>query len=110
MAIEIRSVPVLGEIMLLVVAIHAGATHRLSIAAVIAAVAAIVGDNLGYPLGRLGGERLPRRVDPVLHLTESRRAIARYLSQRHGGKAVFFDRFVAILRIFAAFLAGTSRT
>ncbi|HWE63649.1 MAG TPA: DedA family protein [Chloroflexota bacterium] len=109
-AIESMGVPVPGETMLLVAAVYAGATHQLSIVAVIAtaSVAAIVGDNLGYLLGRLGGERLLRRVGPALHLTEGRLAIARYLFQKHGGKAVFFGRFVAILRVFAAFLAGTA--
>ncbi len=110
-AVESIGVPVPGETMLLVAAVYAGATHHLSIAVVIAAAAvtAIVGDNLGYLIGRLGGERLLRRVGPALHLTAGRLAVARYLSQRHGGKAVFFGRFVAILRIFAAFLAGTTR-
>jgi membrane protein DedA with SNARE-associated domain len=110
-AIESMGVPVPGETMLLVAAVYAGATHHLSIALVIvaAAVAAILGDNLGYLLGRLGGDRLLRRVGPTLHLTEGRLTVARYLFQRHGGKAVFFGRFVAILRVFAAFLAGTAR-
>jgi membrane protein DedA with SNARE-associated domain len=110
-AIESMGVPLPGETMLLVAAVYAGATHQLSIVAVIAtaAIAAIVGDNLGYLIGRLGGERLLRRVGPVLHVTEGRLAIARYLFRRHGGKAVFFGRFVAILRVFAAFLAGMSR-
>ena len=110
-AIESMGVPVPGETMLLVAAVYAGATHQLSIAVVIAAaaVAAIVGDNLGYLIGRLGGERLLRRVGPVLHLTAGRLTMGRYLFQRHGGKAVFFGRFVAVLRVFAAFLAGTTR-
>jgi len=110
-SIESMGVPVPGETMLLVAAVYAGATHQLSIAVVIAAaaVAAIVGDNLGYLIGRLGGERLLRRVGPVLHLTAGRLTMGRYLFQRHGGKAVFFGRFVAVLRVFAAFLAGTTR-
>jgi len=110
-SIESMGVPVPGETMLLVAAVYAGATHQLSIAVVIAAaaVAAIVGENLGYLIGRLGGERLLRRVGPVLHLTAGRLTMGRYLFQRHGGKAVFFGRFVAVLRVFAAFLAGTTR-
>ena len=110
-AIESMGVPVPGETMLLVAAVYAGATHQLSIVAVIAAAvaAAIAGDNMGYLFGRLGGERLLRRVGPVLHLTEGRLAMARYLFRRHGAKTVFFGRFVAILRVFAAFLAGTTR-
>jgi len=106
-AIESMGVPVPGETMLLVAAVYAGATHHLSIAVVI--VAAAAGAILGYLLGRLGGDRLLRRVGPVLRLTEGRLTVGRYLFQRHGGKAVFFGRFVAILRVFAAFLAGTTR-
>lgn len=110
-ALESTGIPVPGETMLLAAAVYAGATHQLSIVLVIvvAAVAAIAGDNLGYLLGRLGGERLLRRVGPALRLTEKRLTIARYLFQLHGAKAVFFGRFVAILRVFAAFLAGTTR-
>ena len=107
-AIESMGIPVPGETMLLIAAVYAGATHHLSIAAVIAAAAvgAIIGDNLGFLIGRLGGERLLRRVGPALHLTAGRLILMRYLFQRHGGKAVFFGRFVTVLRIFAAFLAG----
>ncbi len=110
-AMESAGIPVPGETMLLAAAVYAGATHQLSIVLVIvvAAAAAIAGDNLGYLLGRLGGERLLHRVGPALRLTEKRLTIARYLFQRHGSKAVFFGRFVAILRVFAAFLAGTTR-
>ncbi len=110
-SIESMGVPVPGETMLLVAAVYAGATHQLSIAVVIAAaaVAAIVGDNLGYLIGRLGGDHLLRRISPALHLTAGRLTMGRYLFQRHGGKAVFFGRFVAVLRVFAAFLAGTTR-
>ncbi len=110
-AMESMGLPVPGETMLLVAAVYAGVTHQLSIVVVItaAAAAAIMGDNLGYLLGRVGGEHLLRRVGPVLRLTERRLTIARYLFGRHGGKVVFFGRFVAILRTFAAFLAGTTR-
>jgi len=109
-SIESMGVPVPGETMLLVAAVYAGATHQLSIALVIAAAAAgaVAGDNLGYLIGRQGGERLLRRVGPALRLTAGRLTLVRYLFRRHGGKAVFFGRFVAVLRVFAAFLAGVA--
>ncbi len=109
-AIESMGVPVPGETILLVAAVYAGATHQLSIALVIAAAAAgaVAGDNLGYLIGRQGGERLLRRVGPALRLTGGRLTLVRYLFRRHGGKAVFFGRFVAVLRVFAAFLAGVA--
>ena len=75
-AIESMGVPVPGETMLLVAAVYAGATHQLSIALVIiaAAAAAIAGDNLGYLIGRLGGEPLLRRIGPFLRLTKGRKS------------------------------------
>jgi len=45
----------------------------------------------------------------LVHLDERRLKVGIYLFRRHGGKVVFFGRFVAVLRAWAAFLAGTSR-
>lgn len=110
-AVESAGVPVPGETMLLAAAVYGGATHQLHVALVIAAAAggAIVGDNLGYLLGRVGGDRLLRRYGHYVRLDERRLKIGRYLFLRYGGPAVFFGRFVAILRMWAAFLAGAHR-
>ena len=110
-AIESTGIPFPGETMLLVAAIYAGTTHRLSIALVIAAAAsgAILGDNLGFWIGREGGYRLLRRYGRYIRLEERRLKLGQYLFMRHGGKVVFFGRFVAVLRAWAAFLAGTNR-
>jgi membrane protein DedA with SNARE-associated domain len=110
-AIESTGIPFPGETMLLVAAIYAGTTHHLSIYWVIAAAAigAIVGDNLGYWVGREGGYRLLRRYGPYIRLDERKLKLGLYLFRRHGGKVVFFGRFVAVLRAWAAFLAGTNR-
>src|SRR5437763_12273656 len=71
-AIESTGIPFPGETMLLVAAIYAGTTHRLAIPLVIAAAAsgAILGDNLGYWVGREGGYRLLRRYGHYLRLDE----------------------------------------
>src|SRR5216683_937487 len=53
--------------------------------------------------------RLLRRYGRYLHLNESRLKVGLYLFRKHGGKVVFFGRFVAVLRAWAAFLAGTNR-
>lgn len=108
---ESVGIPLPGETTLLLAAIYAGATHRLSIAGVIAAAAlgAIIGDNVGYVLGRVGGYRLLRRYGRYVRFDEHRVKIGRYLFDRHGGKVVFFGRFVSILRTYAAFLAGTMK-
>src|ERR1700730_8890822 len=110
-AIESTGIPFPGETMLLVAAIYAGTTHRLAIQLVIAAAGsgAILGDNLGFWVGREGGYRLLRCYGRYVHLDERKIKLGQYLFRKHGGKAVFFGRFIAVLRSWAAFLAGTSR-
>ncbi len=110
-AIESTGIPFPGETMLLAAAIYAGTTHHLQIVFVIvaAAIGAILGDNLGFWVGREGGYRLLRRFGHVIRLDERKLKLGQYLFLRHGGKVVFFGRFVAVLRAWAAFLAGTNR-
>jgi membrane protein DedA with SNARE-associated domain len=109
-AIESAGIPFPGETMLLVAAIYAGTTHRLAIQLVIAAAAggAILGDNLGYWVGREGGYHLLRRYGRYIRLDERKVKLGQYLFRKHGGKVVFFGRFIAVLRTWAAFLAGTN--
>ena len=108
--IESIGIPFPGDTMLVTAAIYAGTTHRLSIIAVIAAAAAgaIIGDNIGYAIGRAGGYRLLRRHGKYIRLEEPRLKLGQYLFRKHGPKVVFFGRFVSILRTFAAFLAGVN--
>ena len=110
-SIESIGIPFPGETMLLVAAIFAGTTHQLFIPFVIAAAAAgaIIGDNIGFFVGREGGYRLLRRYGRYIRLNERKLKLGQYLFKRHGGKVVFFGRFVAVLRALAAFLAGTNR-
>src|SRR5438270_9455762 len=109
-ALESAGIPLPCETMLLVAAIYAGTTHRLSLPLVIAAASgAILGDNLGYWVGREGGYRWLRRYGHYLHLDERKVKLGQYLFRKHGGKVVFFGRFIAVLRAWAAFLAGTNR-
>jgi membrane protein DedA with SNARE-associated domain len=109
--LESIGIPLPGESTLIAAALYAGATHHLNIVAVaaVAAAAAIAGDNLGYLLGRTGGQRLVQRFGRYVHLTEPRMAVGRYLFRRRGGNVVLFGRFVALLRTCAAFLAGMNR-
>ncbi|MGZ3584930.1 MAG: DedA family protein [Ktedonobacterales bacterium] len=110
-AIESTGIPFPGETVLLAAAIYAGTTHQLKISLVIAAatVGAILGDNIGYWIGREGGYRLLRRYGHYIRLDERKLKLGQYLFLRHGGKVVFFGRFVAVLRTWAAFLAGVNR-
>lgn len=109
--IESAGIPFPGETMLLIAAIAAGMTHQLAIAWVIAAAAtgAILGDNLGFWIGRTAGYQLLRRYGRYILLNERQLKLGHYLFLKHGGKVVFFGRFVAVLRAWAAFLAGTNR-
>ena len=109
--VESIGVPVPGETMLVTAAIYAGTTGRLSIFWVIVAssAGAIVGDNIGYGIGRTGGYRLVKRYGRYIRLEEDRLRLGQYLFDKHGSKVVFFGRFVSVLRIFAAFLAGVNQ-
>jgi membrane protein DedA with SNARE-associated domain len=107
-ALESMGIPVPGETVLVTAAIFAGTTHRLSIGIVIgaAAVGAIVGDNIGYALGRRFGYRLLVRYGPAVRIEAGSIKIGRLLFARHGGSVVFFGRFIAVLRTLSALLAG----
>jgi len=109
-ALESAGVPMPGETALVSAAIFAG-QGVLDIRALIAcaATAAILGDNAGYWAGREFGFPLVLKYGHLVRLDEGRLKLGQYLFLRHGGKIVFFGRFVAVLRAFAAFLAGVNR-
>ncbi len=109
--LESMGIPVPGETALVTAALYAGSTHLINITSVVlvAAAAAIIGDNIGYLVGRSIRIRLVARYRGRIGLSESRLKVGQYLFLRHGGKIVFFGRFVAFLRAFAAFLAGINR-
>jgi undecaprenyl-diphosphatase len=107
--VESLGIPLPGETALVTAAAFAALGH-LSISAVIATAvaAAIIGDNGGYWIGREGGLALVRRYGRVLHLNESHLARAHTFFERHGPKTVFIGRFIALLRTWAAVLAGAA--
>ena len=107
-ALEGMGIPLPGETALILAAVYAERTHQLHIAFVIAAagVGAIIGDNIGYWIGREVGYRLVLRFGRYVGLNEKRIKLGQYLFQRHGGKVVFVARFVAVLRTIAPLLAG----
>jgi membrane protein DedA with SNARE-associated domain len=109
--IESLGIPFPGETMLIAAALYAGVTHNLDIYLIwaVAAAGAILGDNIGYGIGRLGGYRLLRRYGPKLRIDEPKLKVGHMVFERHGGKVVFFGRFVSVLRTYAAFLAGVNR-
>jgi membrane protein DedA with SNARE-associated domain len=109
--LESLGVPLPGETILIAAGTYAGHTHHLSVwwIFVMAVLGAIVGDNVGFWIGVKGGYRLLRRYGHYVHIDESKIKVGRYIFDRHGGKVVFFGRFVSVLRTYAAFLAGTNR-
>ena len=108
-AVESAGLPLPGETALVASGVLAS-QGKLSIEAVIpvAAAAAIVGDNCGYWLGREGGRPLLERWSIVSRHAQKVLPRAERLFAKHGGKTVFFGRFIAVLRITAAWMAGIS--
>jgi membrane protein DedA with SNARE-associated domain len=109
--IESLGIPLPGLTTLIIAGAYAGKTHHLNpwLIFLAAALAAILGSMIGYWIGEKGGYPLARRYGPKIRLDERKLKVARYLFDRHGSKVVFFGRFVAILRTYAAFLAGASK-
>ena len=105
--LESVGLPLPGEATLIAAAVYAGTTKQLNIWLVIASASAgaILGDNVGFWLGRELGFRLLVRYGSY----EGRIKVGQYLFQLHGGKIVFFGRFFAVLRIWAAVLAGVNQ-
>jgi membrane protein DedA with SNARE-associated domain len=109
-AIESTGIPFPGETTLVAAAVYASTQHTLSITLVIVAAAAgaILGDNAGYTIGRYGGYPLLRRLVRLLHIGEDKLLYTQRYFEKHGDKTVFFGRFLAVLRAWAAFLAGAN--
>ena len=108
-AIESAGIPVPGETGLATAAFLAHQGHYSIVwVIVVAAAAAIVGDNIGYWLGRVGGRRLLERWRVTRRYAEKALPPAERFFRKHGAKAVFFGRFIAILRVTAAWMAGIS--
>jgi membrane protein DedA with SNARE-associated domain len=110
-ALESAGVPLPGETILVAAAVLAGHSHEGSIVQIIAlaAAGAIIGDNIGFWVGREYGLKLLLRHGGRIGLDEDRLRLGQYLFLRHGGAIVFFGRFVAVLRAFAAVLAGANK-
>ena len=108
--LESFGIPLPGETALIFFGVLAS-KGDYSITSVIAAAAAaaIIGDNLGYwVIGRLGGRALFRRNRWLKRWADSILPRAERVMHRHGGKTVFFGRFVSILRYTVAWVAGLS--
>jgi len=107
-AIESFGIPVPGETALIAVGVLASQGHYSIVTVIaLAAAAAIIGDNLGFWLiGRRGGRALIARFGWVERHTQHVLPRAEALIDRYGGRAVFFGRFVSVLRETIAWIAG----
>ena len=98
--------------MLILASISPGPSIDLNIISVVltaAGTAAVIGQMIGYVVGREFGYWLLLRYGPYVRITESRIKLGEYLFLRHGGKIVFIARFVPFLRAIAGILAGANR-
>lgn len=109
--IESSGIPFPGETMLLLASFSAATiVPQLHIGLIIAfaALGAIIGDNIGYYIGRTGGRALVERYGRYVFLKPQHLKRAEQFFEKHGNKTVFFGRFTAVLRAWAAFLAGVN--
>lgn len=107
--IEDFGVPVPGETALILGAVYAG-TGQLSIVlvALLGFCGAVLGDNIGFALGHVGGRPLVERYGRYVLLTPDRLDKATSFFDRHGGKVVMIARFVEGLRQANGITAGTA--
>ena len=109
--LESFGIPLPGETALVAFGVLAAqGNYGIEWVIVVAAAGAIIGDNLGYWLiGRLGGRALFERWGWLRRYSERVLPAAERIMDKHGGKTVFFGRFIAILRFTAAWVAGLGR-
>jgi membrane protein DedA with SNARE-associated domain len=106
-ALETSGLPLPGETALVAAAVLASQGHfSIVTVIVVAAVAAIIGDNVGYWLGRKLGRGFLQRYEVVRRFSERVLPPAERFFQRHGGKSIFLARWFSGFRIAGAWIAG----
>ncbi|MEP6787050.1 MAG: DedA family protein [Acidobacteriota bacterium] len=107
--LENAGLPVPGETILLVAG-YFSSTGEFSITLVmlIAAVGAVIGDNIGFAIGHHYGRGFILKVGRFVFLTPKRFEYMENYFKSHGNKTIFVARFITGLRVFAALLAGAS--
>src|ERR687889_975514 len=109
-AVESMGVPLPGETVLICAGIVAQRGHLgLGYVILFGILAAVVGDQIGYWIGREGGRPFILRYGRYVFITPQRLGRAEAFFARHGGGAVFMARFFSGLRVFGALVAGMSR-
>ena len=105
---ESMGLPLPAETCIITAALYSLKTHHLGIEGITAAagLGAIIGDNLGYLIGRHVGLPLLQKHGAKIGLTADRLLVGEYLFHHHGDAIVFFGRFISVARVFVALLAG----
>jgi membrane protein DedA with SNARE-associated domain len=111
LALESFGVPIPGETILIAAGTYAGETHNLSVWVIwlLGTVGVLVGSSAGFLVGVKGGYPLLRRYGRYIHMNEPEIKVGLYVFDRYGAVVVSAGRFVAVLRTYSAFLAGTNR-
>jgi membrane protein DedA with SNARE-associated domain len=105
--VEDFGIPVPGETMLIAASLYAGAGHlNIWLVAAVGFAAAVLGDNVGYLIGRSGGRDLVLKFGKVVFITPERLDRAEAFFGRHGGKIVSIARFIEGLRQLNGIIAG----
>src|SRR5919199_323792 len=108
--LESMGVPLPGETILLAAGVLVQQGHLdLGYAIASGIIGAVLGDQIGYWVGREGGRPFVLKWGRYIYITPERLGRAEAFFDRHGGKAVFFARFFSGLRVFGALVAGISR-
>jgi membrane protein DedA with SNARE-associated domain len=109
-AIETMGIPVPGETALIASALAASKGHlSIVVLIVLAASAAIIGDNVGFAIGRKYGRRIFEKPGPMYNQRLALLDMGEPFFEKHGPKAVFLGRWVSGLRIASAWLAGMNK-
>jgi membrane protein DedA with SNARE-associated domain len=109
-ALETSGLPLPGETALVAAAVLASRGHfSIEAVIVVATLAAIIGDNIGYWLGRKLGRGFLQRYDVVRRFSDRVLPPTERFFRRHGGKAVFLARWFSGFRIAGAWIAGFAR-
>lgn len=105
--LENTGIPIPGETITIVGGFLAGSGElNYWLVLVTAILGAVLGDNFGYWIGKFGGWKLLLKIGNIFRITETQLNKARQEFSKNSAKAVFFGRFLTLLRIFAGPMAG----
>ena len=109
-ALENTGIPIPGETITIVGGFLAGNKELNFWVVLVSAIAgAIIGDNFGYWIGKIGGWRFLVKISKLFRIPEEKLDLARDKYSKNAAQAVFWGRFVTLLRIFAGPLAGITK-